>query len=113
MINGAHVVIASSSAEADRVFFRDVLKFPVADTGGYLIFGLPPSELSFHDSPEEGRHHELYLLCDDIDSFVETMQAADVTCGPIQDQGWGIIVQITLPSGAPLHVYEPRHERPV
>ena len=62
MINGAHVVIASSNAEADRAFFRDVLKFPVADTGGYLIFGLPPSELSFHDSPEEGRHHELYLL---------------------------------------------------
>ena len=43
MISGAHVVIYSTQAEADRAFFRDVLKFPSVDAGdGWLIFALPP-----------------------------------------------------------------------
>ncbi len=33
MINGAHVIIYSTDAEADRAFFRDVLKFPHVDVG--------------------------------------------------------------------------------
>jgi hypothetical protein len=43
MISGAHMIIYSTDAEADRAFFRDVLKFPAVDTGeGWLIFALPP-----------------------------------------------------------------------
>ena len=42
MINGAHVVLYSKDAEADRNFFRDVLRFSSVDAGhGWLIFGLP------------------------------------------------------------------------
>ena len=33
MISGAHMVIYSADAEADRAFFRDVLGFPLVDAG--------------------------------------------------------------------------------
>ena len=45
MIFGAHVIIYSKDAEADRAFFRDVLGFKSVDAGhGWLIFALPPAE---------------------------------------------------------------------
>ena len=45
MINGAHVVVYSTNAEADRAFFRDTLGFASVDGGyGWLIFALPPAE---------------------------------------------------------------------
>jgi hypothetical protein len=43
MINGAHVIIYSKDADADRAFLRDVLKLSHVDVGhGWLIFALPP-----------------------------------------------------------------------
>jgi len=39
MITGAHVIVYSKNPEADRAFFRDVLKFSSVDAGhGWLIF---------------------------------------------------------------------------
>ena len=47
MIIGAHSIIYSEDAEADRALFRDVLKFPNVDVGGgWLVFGLPPGTVS-------------------------------------------------------------------
>ncbi len=41
MISGAHVVIYSKDADADRAFLRDVLEFRHVDVGhGWLIFAL-------------------------------------------------------------------------
>ena len=66
MISGAHIVLYSKDAEADRAFFRDVLLFPSVDAGhGWLIFALPPAEAAFHPSDRNGPH-ELYLMCDDL-----------------------------------------------
>ena len=49
MINGAHTVIYTKDAEADRNFFRDVLGFSSVDAGhGWLIFRLPKAESAFH-----------------------------------------------------------------
>ena len=43
MISGAHVIVYSKDAEADRTFFRDVLSLRSVDAGqGWLIFALPP-----------------------------------------------------------------------
>ncbi len=68
MIHGAHVILYSTDAEADRAFFRDVLEYPSVDAGGgWLIFALPPAELAVHPAPED--RHELYLMCDDLDAF--------------------------------------------
>ena len=64
MITGAHVILYSTDAEADRTFFRDVLEYPSVDAGhGWLVFALPPAEPAVHPAPEA--RHELYLRCDD------------------------------------------------
>src|SRR6266550_956067 len=97
MINGAHSIIYSTNAEADRAFFRDVLKLTNVDVGeGWLIFGLPPSEVALHPSEENDRH-EFYLMCDDIEAFVADMRAHQVTCAAPVDRGYGLFAEVTLP----------------
>ncbi len=113
MLIGAHSVIYSPDPSADHKFLREVLKLPVVDAGGgYLIFGLPPAEASIHPSGEGGLRQELLLLCDNIETFIAEMEKHSVPCGPVQDEGWGLLTQVTLPSGGSLGVYQPRHERP-
>ena len=74
MIIGAHSIIYSKDSEADRNFFRDILKLTKVDVGqGWLIFGLPPAEVAVHPS-EENDKHELYLICDDGNAFVAEMK---------------------------------------
>jgi hypothetical protein len=112
MINGAHSIIYSTSPDADRAFFRDVLNLPSVDAGGgWLIFGLPPSEVAVHPSGENDVH-ELYLMCDDIEVLVAEMKERGIACGPVQDEGWGLLTQLVLPGGGKLGVYQPRHPRP-
>jgi catechol 2,3-dioxygenase-like lactoylglutathione lyase family enzyme len=112
MINGAHVIVYSTDAEADRAFLRDVLGLRHVDVGhGWLIFGLPPAELAVHPG-EHGDRHELYLMCDDVQAFVANMEKRRIACSPIQDQGWGVRTTVTLPGGGKLGVYQPRHARP-
>jgi len=112
MITGAHSVIYSTDAEADRAFLRDVLKLTSVDVGhGWLIFGLPPAEVAVHPS-EENDVHEFYLMCDDVNAFVAEMASHQVTCDPVQDQRYGLFTQLTLPGGGKVGVYQPRHARP-
>ena len=112
MINGAHVILYSKDAEADRAFLRDVVGLPNVDVGGgWLIFGLPPSEVACHPA-ERGESHELYFLCEDVEAFTEQMKSRDVPVGEIEQQPWGRIVNITLPGGSQLGVYQPSHARP-
>ncbi|MDB5090379.1 MAG: hypothetical protein JWR09_4373 [Mucilaginibacter sp.] len=112
MITGAHSIIYSADTGADKAFFKNVLKFPNVDAGhDWLIFGLPPSEIAVHPSSENGPH-EFYLLCDDINLFVEEMSAQGVACSPVAHQRWGSVTQLTLPGGGKLGVYEPKHPRP-
>ena len=112
MLTGAHSIIYSTNPDADRAFLKDVLALPHVDVGGgWLIFGLPPSEVAVHPS-DKSAAHELYLMCDDIEAFVATMNTHAVACGPVQNQGWGLLTQLTLPGGGKLGVYQPRHARP-
>jgi len=112
MIIGAHSIIYSRKPEADRAFLRDVLGLPHVDVHeGWLIFGLPPAEVAVHPS-EENDVHEFYLMCDDVERFVATMKERDISCAPVQNQGWGLLTQVTLPGGGKLGVYQPRHARP-
>jgi catechol 2,3-dioxygenase-like lactoylglutathione lyase family enzyme len=112
MIIGAHSILYSKNADADRAFLRDVLKFPFVDAHeGWLIFGLPPSEVAVHPS-EANDVHEFYLMCDDVDAFLAEMNAKGVVCGPVHNQGWGVLTHVMLPGGGKLGVYQPRHPRP-
>ena len=112
MLTGAHSIIYTTNAEADRAFLRDVLKLPNVDVGeGWLIFGLPPAEVAVHPS-EKNDVHEFYFMCDDIKAFVAEMEDQNVPCKPVEDQGYGLFTQITLPGGGRIGVYQPRHARP-
>jgi hypothetical protein len=112
MINGAHVIIYSTDAAKDRAVLRDILKLPNVDVGdGWLIFGLPPAEVAVHPSTKNDVH-EFYLMCADINAFTNEMKQRGVDCGPLEDQGWGILSRMKLPGGGDLGVYQPRHARP-
>ena len=112
MLTGAHAIIYSSDAEADRAFLRDVLKLGSVDAGGgWLIFALPPAEIAVHPGAENGRH-ELYLMCADVAAFVGEMKQHGVSCSSVSDQRWGLLTEVTLPGGGKLGVYQPRHARP-
>jgi len=111
-ISGAHVVLYSTNAEADRKFFRDVLKFHHVDAGdGWLIFELPPSEVAVHPakSAQEDAQHSLFLMCEDLDATMGLLRRKKVKCRVIGDERWGRVAMITLPSGIDLGLYEPRH----
>jgi len=113
MITGAHAIVYSRDAEADRAFFRGVLGFPSVDAGGgWLIFALPPAELAAHPADAGGRH-ELYLMCDEIEATVAELEAKGVEFSqPVSDEGFGLLTSLKLPGGGELGLYEPRHPIP-
>jgi hypothetical protein len=109
MISGAHVVVFSKNAEADRAFFRDVLRFKSVDAGhGWLIFALPPSEAAFHPFEKNGVH-ELYLMCEDLKAEMASLAKKKVKCSKIQESPWGFITKMRLPGGGQLRLYQPKH----
>ncbi len=137
MITGAHSVIFSKDAEADRAFLRDVLGLPSVDAGrlrsrsrvansgeprrsracdrhaakagdGWLIFALPPAEVAVHPA-RKNDVHEFYLMSDDIRKLVAMLNRRGVACSPVEDRGWGLLTRVSLPGGGSLGIYEPRH----
>jgi catechol 2,3-dioxygenase-like lactoylglutathione lyase family enzyme len=109
MIFGAHIIIYSQDADADRAFFRDVLKFPSVDAGhGWLIFNLPGAEAAFHPAEANGKH-ELYLICDDLPSEMDELREKGVVCSPVQEERWGSLTTIKLPGGGTVGLYQPKH----
>jgi catechol 2,3-dioxygenase-like lactoylglutathione lyase family enzyme len=109
MIFGAHAILYSKDAEADRAFLREVLGFSSVDAGhGWLIFGLPPAELAVHPSADDTRH-ELYLMCNDLNAELAALSAKGVQCSKVQEARWGSITMIRLPSGSELGLYQPKH----
>jgi catechol 2,3-dioxygenase-like lactoylglutathione lyase family enzyme len=109
MINGAHVIVYSRDADADRAFIRDVLGFGHVDAGdGWLIFKLPPAEVAVHPAGEESAH-ELYLMCDDLEATLAELAGKGVEAGPVTQAGWGARAAIRLPGGGELGLYQPRH----
>jgi catechol 2,3-dioxygenase-like lactoylglutathione lyase family enzyme len=113
MINGAHVVIYTKDAEADRAFFRDVLKFPSVDAGhGWLIFAMPQAEAAFHDS-ESNDKHELYLMSADITATLKDLTSKNVTVSDVTEQRWGKLATFRLPGGGKIGIYQPKHPSPI
>jgi catechol 2,3-dioxygenase-like lactoylglutathione lyase family enzyme len=109
MIFGAHVIVYSKDAAADRAFFRDILEFKSVDAGhGWLIFALPPAEAAFHPDEQNDRH-ELFFMCDDLKAEISALKKKGVECSDIQEARWGSIAKIRLPSGALVGLYQPKH----
>jgi hypothetical protein len=116
MISGAHVLLFSKDADADRAFLQNVLQFRAVDAGyGWLIFALPPSEVAVHPAGAQTAvgvpelQAALYLMCGDIHAFIKSMGAKDVVCSSIVTERWGLRTSLRLPSGGELGVYQPTH----
>ena len=119
MMIGAHVLMYTENADADRAFFRDVLGFPSVDAGqGWLIFSISPAEAAFHPIEGEKRQMhagrgmlgaELYLMCDDLKEFVASLKSKKISCTEIEKERWGIRTTIKLPSGGEIGLYQPTH----
>jgi len=109
MIFGAHIVIYSTDAEADRTFFRDVLGFAPIDAGhDWLIFALPPAEAAIHPH-DRNDVHELYFLCQDLKEEIAGLQKKNILCSEVQEARWGSITSVHLPGGGRIGLYQPRH----
>ena len=109
MISGAHVIVYTKDAEADRAFLRDDLGFSSVDAGhGWLIFSLPPAEVAFHPAESNGKH-ELYFMCDDLKAEMQALAAKGVQCSDVREEPWGSITAIRLPGGGEIGLYEPKH----
>lgn len=119
VITAVHTLVYADDADAARAFFRDVLEWPYVDArGGWLVFRTGPSELGVHptSSPGEGgawstgQHHEISLLCDDIEQTVVelTAKGAEFT-RPVRDDGFGLTTSPRVPGAGELLLYQPRH----
>jgi catechol 2,3-dioxygenase-like lactoylglutathione lyase family enzyme len=109
VISGAHVIVYSKNADADRAFFRDILGFRSVDAGhGWMIFALPPAEAAFHPD-ESNNRHELYLMCSDLKAEVKALAEKGVECSPVETQRWGSITRVKLPGGGEVGLYQPTH----
>jgi hypothetical protein len=110
MIEGAHVIMYSRAADADREFLGMALGSTGIDAGdGWLIFALPPAEIAVHPT-EAQSGYEFYLTCDDITQTLADLSARGVEIArPVSDEGWGLLSAVRMPSGAELQLYEPRH----
>jgi len=113
MIYGAHVILFSGDADADRAFLRDVLGLSWVDAGhDWLIFALPPAEVAVH--PADGpAPDELYLMCDDLAAEMATLQGKGIGCAEVEEARWGSVTRIRLPGGGQLGLYQPRHPSPI
>jgi hypothetical protein len=113
MIFGAHVIVYSKDAAADRAFFREVLGFSSVDAGhGWLIFALPPAEVAVHPAEQNDRP-ELYFMCSDLKAEISSLAKKGVLCSDVQEARWGSITKIRLPGGGEVGLYEPRHPSPL
>jgi len=119
MITGAHFLLYSKDADADRRFLRDVLGWSGVDAGGgWLILALPPSEIAVHPTEESfvQRHADhdllgavLYLMCDDLGATIKSLQSQGVKVAKVEKAEWGMSTSIQLPSGGELGLYQPAH----
>jgi catechol 2,3-dioxygenase-like lactoylglutathione lyase family enzyme len=113
MIFGAHVIVYSGDAAADRAFFQEVLGFSSVDAGdGWLIFALPPAELAVHPADEDVRH-ELYFMCSDLQAEMQALGEKGVQCSEVQEARWGSMTRIRLPGGGEVGLYQPKHPSPL
>jgi catechol 2,3-dioxygenase-like lactoylglutathione lyase family enzyme len=114
VIAGAHTIIYAEDAEKARAFFDDVLGFANVDAGhGWLIFALPPGELAFHPTEGPG-HHELFLMCHDIERTVQVLKAKGVEfVAPISDARFGRLTSMKIPGAGEISLYEPKHPSPL
>lgn len=113
MIFGAHAIIYSNDAAADRAFFQEALGFSSVDAGhGWLLFALPSAELALHPA-DDGTRSELDLMCTDLSAQISALQDKGVSCSEVEEARWGSMTRIRLPGGGEIGLYQPNHPSPL
>jgi len=123
MITSIHALIYSDDPAATRAFLRDVVGWPfVEDVGsepGWLIFGTGPGEMGVHPTHtvwegrtyDQPRHHEISLMCDDIDATRAELEAKGATfSSPVSNQSYGLTTMLDVPGADPIILYQPKHK---
>ena len=130
MITAMHSLVYSDDPAATRAFFKDVLRWPfVSDGDGeggpgseggddpadWLIFRAGRSEVGVHPTSGHGgwtttRHHEISLMCDDIEKTVAELRerGAVIEDAPV-DRGFGVCAMVEVPGADPIMIYQPKH----
>ena len=122
MITAVHTLMYSDDPAATRTFLRDVLQWPHVREGedepAWLIFATGPSEMGVHPTRSEHggrvfesvRHHEISLLCDDIEAtHAELADRGATFASDVLDRGFGLTCMLEVPGADPIMLYEPRH----
>jgi catechol 2,3-dioxygenase-like lactoylglutathione lyase family enzyme len=106
---GTHALLYTSEPEALRACLRDAFGWPNVDAhDGWLIFALPPAELGIH--PADAPAHQLSFMCDDIRATIADLSSKGVVFeGEPEDRGFGVGVNMVLPGGVDVLLYEPKH----
>src|ERR1700689_634067 len=99
MITGVHTLVHAHDADAARAFFADVLGWPHVDAHhGRVVFRTGPSELGVHPTDGGMEHHEISLVCDDIEQTVAELTTKGATfAGAIENRGFGRTVALEVP----------------
>jgi hypothetical protein len=115
MIRGLHGMFYTSQADELRRFLRDVLRLPFSDVGGgWLIFDVPEADIGVHpvDDPSHAGKHDISFYCDDLEGTVADLRARGAEFeGGISHQGWGSSINLRMPGGLRVQLYEPRYQK--
>jgi hypothetical protein len=112
LIFGAHLLVYSEDAAADRAFFRDVFEWDAVDAGnGWLIFALPPGEAAVH--PADHASTELFLMSSDLPADMRILESRGVKLSHVEEAAWGSVTRLRLPGGAQVGLYQPNHPSPI
>jgi hypothetical protein len=52
----------------------------------------------------------LYLMCDDLNAAMRSLEAKGVRCCKVMTADWGQSTTLRLPSGGEIGLYQPTHE---
>jgi predicted enzyme related to lactoylglutathione lyase len=122
MLTAVHMLLYSEDPPTTRAFLRDVLGWPYLEDSnsgpGWLIFRSGPSEMGVHPNSwtYQGQtttvpiHHEISLMCDDLDATVAELSAkgAEFSGEPV-DYGYGLMIKLRIPAAAEVQLYQPNY----
>jgi predicted enzyme related to lactoylglutathione lyase len=111
IITGVHMLVHAQDADAARAFFADVLGWAHVDAhDGWLVFGTGPSEVGGHPTDGGMQHHEISLVCDDIEQTAEELTAKGARFeGSIENRGFRRTIALEVPGAGPITLCQPRH----
>ena len=88
MIFGAHVIVYSTDATADRAFFGEILGFSSVDAGRAWSSSCSssPTEAAVHPTEEDAKN-ELFFMCDDLEAEMRATRGQGVRVRMWKRQG--------------------------